>query len=482
MRKIWSILLLLIIVLTGCEPEVRDDLQNAGKLNVSTHLLRLSDDSTKVAGNLVISASSPEIRLKWNVPQECNIDTTITTLTLNNGNAKLSVKWNECLVDSVYGPTDKAFDAGVLISTKDASEYVHLVWADQIDSTLTTSSAQVATRANGEMPKAIVLALYPELVPMDIVVGGAVFVDFSGTPVVTVDQTDIAVSTNIDKAAIPRFLTQPDVVDFKWTTAGAPDVNFTSVVTFTAGSIRKQATLVYNVPIDDPSYWLFVNSTPDSGSPLPATNASVVVTAKTNKDWSIESDDAIISPVRDNGGTPLGNKILTISITDNPNPTPRTITVLVKSQNGLKETLTFTQLGNTQTGVFDFLSSTPIDGSVLPGEETSVDIKVQTDLAWWIKCNCGKRADYQESTLGEKQGTITVTENTTGAPRVVTITIGHGETTVTTLNFVQNVSGGSGDDTTLNYDSSTLPCRKYSSGWRYLYFHIYRNLHRQCAG
>ena len=82
---------------------------------------------------------------------------------------------------------------------------------------------------------------------------------------------------------------------------------------------------------------------------------------------------------------------------------------------------------------------------------------MQTDLAWWIKCNCGKRADYQASELGEKKGTMIVTENTTDAPRIVTITVGYDETTVTTLNFVQNPSNGSSTGTTLVYDRSTLP-------------------------
>ncbi|WP_320889096.1 hypothetical protein [Bacteroides sp.] len=460
MRKILSILLLILAVFASCDHDSESQLYRVDKLELGTHVLRLSDDTTGIAGKFVISANTPEVKLKWNVPSTCNIDTTVTSLCLYNGSAELSVKWNECISDNVYGPIDKAFDAGVLISSNGLSEYVHLIWAEQVDSTVIekiSDPIQARTRAGEEIPAAIVLTLHPELVPLDIVVGGSIFVDYSGIPIVTVDQTDIPVSTNIDKGRIPRFLTKPDEVVFDWTTAGPPDINFTSLITFTAGSIRKQATLVYNDPSDEPSYWLFVNSTPDSGSPLPATNASVVVTAKTNKDWSIESDDAILSPVKDNGGTPLGNKTLSISINDNPSLTPRTITVLVKSQNSLKETLIFNQLGNNQTGVFDFLSSNPVAESVLPGEETSVDITVQTDLAWWIKCNCGKRMDYPASALGEKTGTVTVTENKTGAPRIVTVTVGYGDTTVKTLSFVQNVSGATDPSATLVYDSSTLP-------------------------
>ena len=459
MRIFLLIFLSILVIFTSCEHEMESKLHTVGKLELETNVLRLFDDTTEIAGKLIISANTPEVKLKWNIPPTCNIDTTVTSLCLYNGSAELLVKWNECISDSVYGPTDKAFDAGVLISSNEISEYVHLILAEQVDSTVIEklSDPIAKTRAGEDVPTAIVLSLYPELVPLDVVVGGSVYVDYSGVPVVTVDQTDISVSTNIDKANIPRFLTKPGEVVFNWATAGPPNINFTSLVTFTAGSVRKQATLVYNEPSDEPSYWLFVNSTPDSGSPIPATDASVVVTAKTNKDWSIESDDAILSPVRDNGGTPLGNKTLSISIKDNPDMTPRTIIVRVKSQNVLKETLTFNQLGNNQTGIFDFLSSSPVAESVLPSEETSVDITVQTDLAWWIKCNCGKRADYQASELGEKKGTMIVTENTTDAPRIVTITVGYDETTVTTLNFVQNPSNGSSTGTTLVYDRSTLP-------------------------
>lgn len=466
MRIFLLIFLSILVIFTSCEHEMESKLHTVGKLELETNVLRLFDDTTEIAGKLIISANTPEVKLKWNIPPTCNIDTTVTSLCLYNGSAELLVKWNECISDSVYGPTDKAFDAGVLISSNEMSEYVHLIWAEQVDSTVIEklSDPIAKTRAGEDVPTAIVLSLYPELVPLDVVVGGSVYVDYSGVPVVTVDQTDISVSTNIDKANIPRFLTKPGEVVFNWATAGPPNINFTSLVTFTAGSVRKQATLVYNEPSDEPSYWLFVNSTPDSGSPIPATDASVVVTAKTNKDWSIESDDAILSPVRDNGGTPLGNKTLSISIKDNPDMTPRTIIVRVKSQNVLKETLTFNQLGNNQTGIFDFLSSSPVAESVLPSEETSVDITVQTDLAWWIKCNCGKRADYQASELGEKKGTMIVTENTTDAPRIVTITVGYDETTVTTLNFVQNPSNGSSTGTTLVYDRSTLPTGNIPQG------------------
>lgn len=461
MRKILSLFLLSVAVFISCEHDMETNVSYVDKLELETHVLRLSDDSTGIAGRLAVLANTSEIKLKWNVPPTCNIDTTVTSLHLHNGSAELLVKWNKCLSDSSYSPMDKAFDAGVLISSGDISEYVHLIWADQVDSTMITKmedSMLTKTRADGEMPPAIVLTLYPEIVPMDILVGGGIYVDYSGIPLVTVDQTDIPISTNIDKVSIPRFLSKPGEVIFNWTTAGAPDINFTSFITFTAGSIRKQATLVYNRPNDEPSYWVFVNSTPDSGSPIPAIDASIVVTAKTNKDWSIESDNAIISPVRDNGGTPLGNKTLNISITDNPNPAPRTITVLVKSEGVVKETLTFTQpgTGGGETGtVFNFISSNPANNATLPAAENILTVKVNTDYAWWIDLD-GTRTSLPAGALGDKTGVIAIPANMGTTNKTITVTVGHGTTTEKTLTFTQTGIGG-GDMETLDYVSSNLP-------------------------
>ena len=456
--KIISLFVISFLIISCNE---RDELRNRSNeqksfLHINSDIVKLSDDSTKIAGLLEINSNTPQVELKWNLPEGANIDTTLTTLKLNEGRGELSIKWDKSSKDKTFGPVSMAYDGGVLISTGDQMKYVHLVWADRIDSTEVLSRSMTLTRATDPLVEPVVISLNPELVPMDIVTGGEMYVSFKGTESVFFDHVNIKKEYNIIKKDFPGIILAPQVIKFKWNADLAPKFNFTADVLFIAEGVSKVGTINYIVPQETPTIWEFIDSTPSEGNTVLANEARIVVQVKTNKPWSLECDNGLTSPVSD-FGTALENRTLVMHLSNNTSADSREITVLVKSQDDLQKKLTFNQLGQGQTGTFDFLSSTPANGGVLPGSETSVDVTVQSDVAWWIKCDCGKRVDYPAGELGEKTGTVTVTENKTGAPRVVTVTVGYGDTTAKTLNFVQNVSGAVDPGVTLVYVSSTLP-------------------------
>lgn len=441
---------------TSCEnidEMMRETRQNA-TLEVVSDIVKLVDDSTNIAGYVEVSSSAPELELKWNCPPECNVDTTQTTLRTNKGVCKIPVKWAK-EKDGTYTSSSIAFDGGVHVSTGNISKYVHLVWADKIDSTEIAKEKEIVTRSEDALPKAVIINLTPEQVNMDIVAGGGVAVEFSGASFVSVDQNLVAVSTNIDKSKIPLFLTEPKIVEFKWIDGIAPDTDFSTKVDFKAGGIIKTCYIYYTIHAEEPLVWEFLSSSITDGNELPATNATVSVTVKTNKPWSIESTAAEISPMPEYGEG-IGIKTLTLHIKDNPGPDPRPVSVLVKSQGVLKKALTFTQQAPNISGkTFEFISSDPANNTTIPSTGTTATVKVKTDVAWWINLN-GSITNFPAGTLGEKTGTITIPASTSTTNQTVTYLIGYDNVIMKSISYTQPAAG-SDIEGTLDYESSNLP-------------------------
>lgn len=445
-----------LLFFTACEntDEMSEGIEQNARLEIVSDIVKLIDDSTNIAGYIEVVSSGPKVDLKWNFPPECNVDTTQTTFKMGKGVCKIPVKWAK-EKDGAYTSSSIAFDGGVLISAGNISKYVHLIWADKIDSTEIAKKREIVTRSEEALPKAVVINLTPEQVNMDIVVGGGVFVEYTGASGVAVDQKQIAVSTNIDKSKIPIFITEPKLIEFSWIDGIAPDVDFATKVDFKAGNIVKTCYINYSVPVEEPLVWEFISSSITDGNELPATNATLSVTVKTNKPWSLECTDAEISPLPDYGSG-IGNKTLTLHIKDNPGPDSRPILVLVKSQGVLKETLTFTQQApNTSGKTFEFILSDPVNNATIPSAGTTATVKVKTDVAWWINLN-GSIKNFPAGVLEEKTGTVTIPASTSTENQIITYLIGYDNTIVESISYIQPAQG-SDIGGTLEYESSNLP-------------------------
>lgn len=448
--------LCVVLFLLSCKSET-EEYKNAEKaLDVPEYVL-LQDDSTNVAGHLQIKSSASEVNLKWNVPANCNLDTTQSVASIVEGELLLPIHWNE-RVNNTFGPIDKVFNVGVTISTNRFTKYVPLLWTQEIDSLSLHES--IHSRAVGVASAPVVLTAIPELIPMDREFGSAVVVYFTGTPAVSIDISSIAPSTNIDKGLIPLTLLETGKeIPIKWNTSGAPEFGFTTQLRISAPGIIMPVPISYTVTTDEPAYWAFSSSDPTDSGSLAAKDAKVIVSCKTNKPWSIECTNGIISPIND-VNTDLGTRSLTINIEDNPNNTSRPISVVIKSQGEVKKTLSFIQVANSGSGGdtgtdFTFVSSEPADKAVISATESGVTIKVNTDYAWWIDLN-GTKSNFPASALGEKIGTILLPANTEATSKAITVTVGHGSTIVKTLTFTQNGTSG-GLDGELTYVNSNLP-------------------------
>ena len=450
MKKL--LFLAIIPFVFSCQEIDKDEFDVGGivqKQKFDVNYLQLRDDSTGMAGTLYLTAKNPELKLTWNVPASCNIDTTTTTVLTRNGQCQLPIKWNRQNPNGTYAPDNKAFDAGVLVTDGDISRYVRLLWSSTIDSLQVEDKPIIMTRAGEALPKAIEITVEPpEGVDMDIVGGGYCQVTFSGTSILTVDQQHILAKNNIDKSLIPRYLRTggDDIILFEWVDK-APEWNFDDYIVFKVGGQDLYVLRVrYNIPVEDNLVWDFKGTDIPVGSYLPSTGASVEVTAKTNTSWSVESplqDGTAI----DNGSTTLKEKTLPILIQDNPTSDIREVVITAKSNHVLaKDTvLTYYQLGNKQAGIFEFLGSEPVEGSHLASEQDTVKITVKADIPWYVSCGCiiPGREDYTPDGLQTYTEEFIVPANTTGVSQIVNIKVSDRYDRYTkTIQYIQDATGG----------------------------------------
>lgn len=464
MKKILNLLLLLLIV-GACDnkDEVDVVLKNNKTLDINTSFICLQEDSTGLAGNLEIFSTSSQVDLKWNLPAGANIDTTLTTFSVTNGKYILPIKWDKKGDDGLYGPKLKGYDAGVLVSADDVSQYVHLLWADKVDSTQFVNKPVIQTRASVELEEPIVIELTPEIAQMDEVVGKEVYVSFSGINVISINQANIPANTNIDKTKIPSLMFKPDIINFVWKDK-APEFDFIHSVFYSTNNFSVEGKVSYSVQTEEGTIWNFVDSSPIEGGLLPASNATVQVRANSNKPWRIECADSDNSPARDNGSIIPNIRTLVLGINENTSTESRTIVVNVIAPSGKEgKTLVFTQLGKGQSGTFDFLGSNPVDGANIPGFASDLDITVSTDMPWYIKCGCAvpDRVDFGAEALSTQTKTFTISANDRDQNRIVTVEVGiktpTGEDVVKKeLRFIQ-AAYSDPDGGTLIYQNANLP-------------------------
>lgn len=450
----------LLLLLYGCNAEDNEmtNIVNKG-FDIGSTFVRLSDDSTQTAGYLDIVSNVPKLSLKWNALADFNIDTTSCTVEPSGGKYRLPIKWNKKLKDGNYGPSTKAFEGGVTISDGNDSKYVRLFWTDGLDS-VQIAKESIMTRS-GEERAPILLDLFPtEQVIMHQELGGAVFVQFSGIPVVSLNLTNLTSETNIDIQSLPMMMYQPGEVKFKWKNDLAPNINFAKAVRVTAtSSVYKDIIVTYQIPDVNPAYYEFKSSLPENGGLLPAENANVSVTVNTNKTWSIESDLGTVPSMSDADVSALGNRNLILPIQTNTEAVQRVVTVIVKSQGVAKDTLTFTQLAAAVQETLVYKSSTlPVGnipqeggtyGFVFDGTYTgSVQVRAVIDGV----------AQTPGAAVTNKEPQCVVPENTLTNERNITFEYKQADGDWTTLPTSTNrIQDANNDSETLNYVSSNLP-------------------------
>ena len=456
MRK-YFVYLLALFAITACSEydEYGNDAGHSGKLEFGTNaaFLKLQDDSTRIAGMLEITANAPSVELKWNVSPSFNLDTTVTKLALKNGRVQLPIKWTSKLSDGNYGPVTSAYSAGVLITSGADSKYVPLIWADEVDSVKVMEFLNVKTRA-GEVTSITsdeIKILSPNPLELDKDTCGVITFTYSGGGRAMVDYSDIEGIADFDTyhlsfdALRPSYAISPVSAQILWTDEGAPEIPFlTHVRLTTTMGLGKFAYMSYTPPTA--KIWKFIESIPDTLSNLPATGATVVGIANTNRQWSLKYrlDDGQ-EIVSSSTSKVEGEQSLLIRIPDNESTTKRDILVDVWSQDTLKLSLKFTQLA--AQGNFEIENIKPAVTEMLKAAGDEVTVNVTTTKNWWISYG-GQKFNFLET---DSEGKVVIPANTGSTQRQVIITVGYDDTLVETYVYTQNF----GDE--LQYDGSNVP-------------------------
>lgn len=433
MRKYFYLLALLAFFACNEEDRFAPNSQSVNsKLSTKADFVHLQNSKTGLAGTIEISTKEPAIGLRWNVPTGCNIDTTITSLSVANGKVNLPIKWDKMSVDSTYAPSDKIFEAGVLVTAKDYSKYIRLYWTDLLDSAKVEKAPVFLGAAKDvELPRADYLIISPKIIHMSKNINMYNFtVQTNGFSIRA--NTDDAVydntidGINLDVSSIDvNYAGGGTLNEFTigWTDAGAPENSFVTHVLFSVtSSLYGFVHFVYNPGDVEANAFEYLRCSPEQNTKLPATGAEINVVVKTNQKWYIKSEQSQEGTKTGEASYPNGERLLTIKIDPNTAPGERPVVVTVETDEGVQETLSFIQSAPTKS--FEFVSADPDPVLNVPlsaaGEPITVEVK-NNNQPWWIEYN-GKRIDVLKK---DSVGTCDIPRNLDAAIRDVVVNIGY---------------------------------------------------------
>ena len=220
-------------------------------LNVNVDFVKLVDNGSNIAGELSIISEFPDIQLIWNTDSICNLDTSLTSLSSQDGKFILPIKWDKILPEGTMGPKGVAYKAGVKIVAKDYSKYVPLIWSERIDSAKVMKSISLTRSANDTLPRVLIIAMTPTTVHMSYANGGAMYIDLHDVPYAILDVSNFLPNMNIDISKIPTSITESQLMEFKWNSKGAPLSSFSTHIIAIAEGLTQTGVISYEAPIID---------------------------------------------------------------------------------------------------------------------------------------------------------------------------------------------------------------------------------------
>lgn len=346
--------LMAFFALYGCQNN--DEIVSSSEFGLSTNakFLKLVDDESNLAGVLKFSADVSEVNLKWNITESCNLDTTLTSVSVSNGIGEIPIKWRAKGEDGNYGPSDLAFRAGILITAGEESQYVPLIWADRIDSVKVQKLLSPVTRSAGfSLPTPMEVKILPKTLSLSDTKGGTMRVQLIGTDFAIMDYSEFNSSMNIDLNALPDVLENAStILRFNWAPE-APATAFAATLSVITEEITETAAVTFKpsgvstLTVDPVSEKIPVNGGENILSTIVTTNQDNW-TATSNQTW------LRIDPASGVGGT----SSIFFSADPNPYASERVATVKVSSSL-LSQSITITQLGTSSSSSLIYSNSTP---------------------------------------------------------------------------------------------------------------------------
>lgn len=214
---------LIVLIMASCNND-GPSLMEASVFKVSTEMLKLTNDSTAIAGTIEIMADVPEVELEWFVSPECKLNTQFSKLYLENGKAQLPIEWLKPFEEGIGILSSVSFNAGVKIKAGSETKYVSLVWGEKEDHTF-IERMKTVTRTDLNDTKASSITVSQQQVKMNYQTGGASVVSLNNVASAVVDYSAITPSMNIKLADLPLVLTESKPLIFSWD-GSAPTTSF----------------------------------------------------------------------------------------------------------------------------------------------------------------------------------------------------------------------------------------------------------------
>lgn len=195
-------------------------------LGIEAEFLKLSDNGTVNAGTLLITADVPEVKVQWNTNGSYNIDTVQTVVKISGGKGTLPIRWREKGENGLYGPSNMAYNAGVMVTAGQQSQYVPLIWAEKVDTTCVLRNLSRTRAATAVMPRTEDITFIPAVLPLNDTKGGTGLVLLNNVDLVLFNYANLNASQHIDMSLLPDTIQSNRSLEFKWTAEGAPTVGF----------------------------------------------------------------------------------------------------------------------------------------------------------------------------------------------------------------------------------------------------------------
>lgn len=401
MRKFLLGIAALISLLWGCNSE-SDHISNQsnGKfetnagvlsritssgLGVDNMILFLQADTTNNAGKLKITANVPEITLTWNVHEESNLDTTLTSIEIVDGCATLDLHWAKELENGNYAPEATAFINGVRLSDGVTSLYVHLILTTN---PLIEDFEYLLNFPVVDTPEIYMIQITPKEVAMVEDEGGVAQITLAGTAPVQLQTERIGSFTKIDHSLLPEFIEDDGgvLIPFKWKTT-PPEANFKvsySVYSYDT-NLTAEALISYTKQTE-----AFLAATPDTLCFLDA-GGTLSTRIETNQDkWILQEINNIpqwlsCSAIEGTKGTS------SLSITTKSNKSVEARSFILNLLAGtVKQEISVTQQGFTPELNVSYSPSSDIKAE---GENLSVNVvsnvdwQLSEDIPNWLHPN-----------------------------------------------------------------------------------------------
>lgn len=425
-----------LLAFFACNEEDRFAPNSQGEdfqMSTKADFVRLQNSKTGLAGTLEILTKEPVVSLRWNVPEGCNVDTTTTSLPVTNGKVNLPIKWDKMSADSTYAPSDKIFEGGVLVTAKDYSKYIRLLWTENLDSAkVEKAPVFYGTARNVELPKAETLEIVPKIIRMSKNVNSYDFVVTASTMTLREARKDFEYDNEKEKLNLilssshgdnPVGMGTPNDYNVSWTEAGAPENPFVTHILFTVTTnLYGYVHFVYEPDNVEADSFDYLRCSPDTITKLPATGTDINVVVKTNQKWYINSDQSEEGEKIGEASYPNGERLLTIKISPNTTLAERPVVVTVETDEGVQKTLSFIQSAPSQS--FEFVSADPNPDLNVPlnaGGET-INIEVNNhNQPWWIEYNGNRINVLQQNSTS----TYDIPRNPDAAIRDVVLNVGY---------------------------------------------------------